>query len=79
MSPRRDRVALAARLRRTARRLASAGEQMQAQRAMTLAEAAQWLAAPLDDRDIIGIRMALSDARFWRRHIMRRQRNEVLA
>ncbi len=78
MSPHRDRVALAARLRKVAEAHACAWEPPKAWRAAALADAAQWLAAPLDDRDIIGIRMALSDARFWRRQV-RRQRHAVLA
>jgi hypothetical protein len=78
MSPRRDRVTLAAHLRQRAKWFAREGLYEHAQRLLSLAEAAQWLAAPPDHRDHSGIWCALSDARFWRRQV-RRQRHAVLA
>ncbi len=78
MTPHRDRVALAARLRQRARWHARQGHYEQAQRLLSLAEVAQWIAAPPDRRDHSGIWCALSDARFWRRQV-RRQRHAALA
>lgn len=78
MSPQRDRVALADRLRKRATVAASSGRYESGYRLQALADAAQWLAAPLDRRDASGIRMVLSEAKAYRR-AERRQRHAVLA
>ena len=78
MSPRRDRVALAARLREYAGAAMRMRRHERAWRAAALADAARWLAAPLDRRDTGGIRMVLSEAKAYRR-AERRQRHAVLA
>lgn len=79
--PVRNRAKLAANLRAMVHECVRNGDTPLAWRVMALSEAAQWLAAPLKDRDRTGIRAALSDARFYRKHriIMGRARHAVLA
>ncbi len=73
----RNRAALAARLRECAS-VAATQRHMRCYRLQCLAEAAQWLDAPLERRDDGGIRMVLSEAKAYRR-MERRTRHAVLA